>query len=325
MTTRFTTFLSVLLLASTMLTAQEVITDDSIQPGQNVTFTSDKTYLLDGFVFVDSTATLTIEAGTVIKAKAGEGADASALIVARGGKIFANGTKDEPIIFTSEDDDLNDPEDLTQDDRGLWGGIIILGNATINVAGGTEQIEGIPVNEPRGNYGGMDDEDNSGVLRYISVRHGGSNIGANNEINGVTFGGVGSGTTVDHIEVFANADDGYEWFGGTVNCKFLVSAFNGDDAFDWDEGFRGMGQFWFAIQASDVGNSAFESDGGTTPEDGEPYATPHLYNITVIGSAANGTNAKNTPLINLRDNSGGFFYNSIIMDGRGLCGQRRRS
>ena len=320
MIARFTTLFSVLLLASLTLTAQtETLTDASILPGQTVTLTKDKTYLLDGFVFVDSTATLIIEAGTVIKAKAGEGAEASALIVARGGKIFANGTKDEPIIFTSEDDDVNDPDDLTQDDRGLWGGIIILGNATLNVAGGTEQIEGIPVNEPRGNYGGTDDSDNSGVLRYISVRHGGSNIGANNEINGVTFGGVGNGTTVDHIEVFANADDGYEWFGGTVNCKFLVSAFNGDDAFDWDEGFRGMGQFWFAIQAEDVGNSAFESDGGTAPEDGEPYATPHLYNITVIGSGANGTNAKNTPLINLRDNSGGFFYNSIIMDGRGFA------
>ena len=207
------------------------------------------------------------------------------------------------------------------EDRGLWGGLIILGNARINVAGGSEQIEGIPVTESRGRYGGNDDADNSGRLQYVSIRHGGTNIGANNEINGVTFGGVGSGTMVHHIEVFANADDGFEWFGGTVNTKYLVSAFNGDDGFDWDEGFRGHGQYWFAIQPEDIGNSAFECDGGTSPEDGEPYAIPVLSNITAIGSGADGGNIKNTPLINLRDNSGGKFYNSIFMDGRGFAAQ----
>ena len=320
---RLTMILTVLFLATSVLFGQEVvtITDADISPGQTVTFSKNKTYLLDGFVFVDSTATLTIEAGTVIKGKPGEGAGASALVVARGGKLFAQGTKDEPIIFTAEADDVADPDDLTHEDRGLWGGLIILGNASINVAGGEEQIEGIPVTEPRGAYGGTVDDDNSGVLRYVSVRHGGSNIGANNEINGVTFGGVGSGTTVDHIEVFANADDGYEWFGGTVNCSYLVSAFNGDDGFDWDEGFRGMGQFWFVIQDAAVGNSAFECDGGTTPEDGTPYSIPQLYNITAIGSGVQGANAKNTPLLNLRDNSGGKFYNSIFLDGRGYAVQ----
>ena len=296
-----------------------IVRDADIAPGANVQWTSNNTYILDGFVFVDSTATLTIEAGTVIKGSPGEGANASALIVARGGKIFARGTASAPIIFTAESDDVNDPDDLTKDDRGLWGGVIVLGNTTINVAGGQEQIEGIPVTEPRGLYGGNNDEDNSGQLSYVSIRHGGSNIGANNEINGLTMGCVGSGTIVDHIEVFANSDDGFEWFGGTVNGKYLVSAFNGDDSFDWDEGFRGKGQFWFAIQDPNVGNSAFECDGGTTPEDGQPYAIPVLSNITAIGSGAAGANAKNTPLLNLRDNSGGKFYNSIFMDGRGFA------
>jgi len=321
MTLRFTTLFALLFAGLTTLSAQQTITvtDADIAPGQSVTWTKNNAYLLEGFVFVDSTATLTIEAGTVIKGKPGEGASASALVVARGGKIYANGTKDEPIIFTAEADDVNDPTDLTQDDRGLWGGIIILGEARINVAGGIENIEGIPVTELRGQYGGTNDEDNSGVLRFVSVRHGGSNIGANNEINGITFGAVGSGTVVDHIEVFANADDGYEWFGGTVNCSHLISAFNGDDGFDWDEGFRGNGQFWFVIQAEDEGNSAFECDGGTTPEDGTPYAIPVLYNVTVIGSGANGVNARNTPLLNLRDNSGGKIYNAIITDGRGYA------
>ena len=156
MNVRFSIGLLLVLIAATSLRAQEIvtITDADIQAGQNVTFTNDKVYLLDGFVFVDSTATLTIQAGTVIKGKPGEGADASALIVARGGKIFANGTKDQPIIFTAEADDVANPTDLTADDRGLWGGLIILGNAGLNVAGGTENIEGIPVTEPRGIYGG---------------------------------------------------------------------------------------------------------------------------------------------------------------------------
>jgi hypothetical protein len=309
-----------LLISTSVASAAEVIvtvTDADIKPGQQVTWTKDKTYVLSGFVFVDSTASLTIEAGTVIKGTPGEGANASALVVARGGKIYANGTKDEPIIFTAQADDVHDPFDFTKEDRGLWGGLIILGNARINVAGGIENIEGIPVTEPRGMYGGTNDEDNSGVLRYVSVRHGGSNIGANNEINGVTFGAVGSGTVVEYVEVVANADDGFEWFGGTVNCKYLISAFNGDDGFDWDEGFRGKGQFWFVIQDGAEGNSAFECDGGTTPEDGTPYAIPVLSNITAIGSGVDGINAGNTPLVNIRDNSGGKFHNSIFMDGRG--------
>ena len=321
MIARCTTLITLFALLVSPLVAQETITvtDSDIQPGADVTWTSGNTYILDGFVFVDSTAKLTIEEGVVVKGKPGEGADASALIVARGGQIFARGTAMNPIVFTAESDDVNDPFDLTKDDRGLWGGLIILGNAVINVAGGAEQIEGIPVTESRGQYGGTNDEDNSGVLTYVSVRHGGSNIGANNEINGVTFGGVGSMTEVHHLEVFANADDGYEWFGGTVNTKYLVSAYNGDDSFDWDEGFRGKGQFWFAIMDDRIGNSAFECDGGTTPEDGEPYAIPLLSNITAIGSGSESANAKNTPFLNLRDNSGGKFYNSIFMAGRGFA------
>ncbi len=319
MRSNFNTIVVLVLLFAPALFAQDVITitDADIKPGDNLLWKSENIYLLDGFVFVDSTAVLNIEAGTVLKGKPGEGANASALIVARGAKLYANGTKRDPIIFTAEADDINDPEDLTQHDRGLWGGLIILGRASINVAGGVEQIEGIPITEPRGQYGGNNDDDGSGKLAYISVRHGGSNIGANNEINGVTFGGVGRGTEVHHIEVFANADDGYEFFGGTVSCKNLVSAYNGDDSFDWDQGFRGKGQFWYAIMSATIGNSAFECDGGTSPEDGEPYSIPLLSNVTAIGSGATSANAKNTPLVNLRDNSGGKFFNSIFMDARG--------
>lgn len=290
------------------------VTDASINPGDSVVWTPDNVYLLNGFVFVEDSATLTIQPGTVIKGKPGQAENASALIIARGGKIFAEGTPTEPIIFTAEDDDVNDPFDLPFDARGLWGGVILLGRAKINVAGGENNIEGIPVTEERGKYGGDNDDDNSGVMRYVSIRYGGTNIGANNEINGLTFGAIGRGTTIEFIEVFNNADDGFEWFGGTVNTRYLISAFNDDDCFDYDEGWRGKNQFWFGIQASDVGNSAGEHDGGTTPEDGQPFAIPIIYNATYIGSGMTSLNAKNTPALNFRDNAGGKYYNSILTD-----------
>ena len=303
-------FLSITLFGQTVIT----VTDADIQPGQTVNWTANNTYLLDGFVFVDDGAVLNIQAGTVIKGKPGQGTDASALIVARGGKIYAEGDKDAPIIFTAESDDVSDPNDLDLNTRGLWGGVILLGKARINTTLGEGQIEGIPTTEPRGAYGGNDDNDNSGVVRYVSIRYGGTDIGANNEINGLTFGAVGRGTVVEYVEVFNNKDDGYEWFGGTVRTRYLVSAFNGDDCFDYDEGFRGYGQFWFAIMGEDIGNRAGEHDGGTDPEGGTPFAIPVIYNATYIGSGANSFNAENDLVMVLRDNAGGKYYNSIFTD-----------
>ncbi|MCB2205429.1 T9SS type A sorting domain-containing protein [bacterium] len=292
--------------------AQNVVNVTDADINGDVTWTANNTYVLDGFVFVEDGETLTIEPGTIIKGKPGQAENASALIVAQGGKIFANGTPGNPIVFTAEADNLNG--NLPLDTRGLWGGVILLGKATINTATGVGQIEGIPSTEPRGAYGGNDDEDNSGVMRYVSIRYGGTDIGEGNEINGLTMAAVGSGTRIEYIEVFNNKDDGYEWFGGTVNCKYLVSAFNGDDAFDYDEGFRGYGQFWFAVQASDIGNRGAEQDGGTTPEDGMPYAMPQLYNVTYIGSGMNSINVDNDLAMIFRDNAGGKYFNSIFTD-----------
>ena len=313
MTRRFLFFMAAALVP-TLAAAQITVTDADISAGSNVTWTSGNTYLLDGFVFVDEGATLTIEPGTVIKGNPGQGENASALIVARGGKIMAAGTANNPIIFTAAADDVNDPNDLAPDTRGLWGGVLILGHASLNSTPGETPIEGIPVSEVRGLYGGSDDADNSGVLRYVSIRYGGTDIGAGNEINGLTMGGVGSGTTIEFIEVLNNADDGYEWFGGTVNTKYLVSAFNGDDAFDYDEGFRGKGQFWFVLQDAATGNRAGEHDGGTDPEDGTPFATPQIYNATYIGSGAASSNADNDVVLKIRDNAGGMYINSIFTD-----------
>lgn len=302
------------LLPGTASAATVDVFDADVATGSNVGWTADNEYILNGLVFIDDGATLTIQPGTVIKGKPGQGENASALVVARGGKIFASGTPDMPIVFTAEADDVSDPGDLPLDARGLWGGVILLGHATLNSQPGETPIEGIPTTEARGIYGGDDDADNSGIFRYVSIRYGGTDIGAGNEINGLTMGGVGSGTLIEFVEVYNNQDDGFEWFGGTVNTKHLVSAFNGDDAFDYDEGFRGKGQFWFVIQDADTGNRAGEHDGGTTPEDGAPYAIPQIHNVTYIGSGAFSANGDNDVVLKIRDNAGGQYINSIFTD-----------
>jgi hypothetical protein len=285
----------------------ETITDDGRGTG-TVIWTKGKDYLLDGFVFVNDGQVLTIEAGTVIRFKVGQAENASALIVARGGKIMAKGTRDEPIIFTVEGDDLNGS--ITKDARGLWGGLIILGNAPINLDGGEASIEGIPFAEPRGIYGGVRENDNSGVLRYISIRHGGTNIGEGNEINGLTLGGVGSETEIDYVEVISIEDDGVEIFGGTVNLKHLVVSGCGDDAFDYDLGWSGNGQFWLGVQSEYLGNNLLEAGGGVDPVVGLPNSLPNLFNISLIGSG--NTNGGNS--ITFNNFAGGVIANSIFLD-----------
>jgi Secretion system C-terminal sorting domain len=317
-----------MVLLPVVLIGQVTINDGFINSGETKTLTANNTYLLDGLVYVEDGAVLNIEAGTVIKGKEvpTTGDNTSALIIARGGKINAVGTASQPIIFTAESDDVNNPADLTYNDRNLWGGVILLGYAEINTTTGVGQIEGIVSTEPRGAYGGghtsPNDDDNSGIMRYVSIRHGGSEIGAGNEINGLTFGAVGRGTTIDHIEVLANYDDGYEWFGGTVNCKYLISAFCADDGFDYDEGFRGKGQFWFNIQDASVGGGrCAEQDGGTVPEDGMPYAIPTLSNVTYIGAGvSNFPQGDGSELMIFRDNAGGKYYSSIFTDYNGANG-----
>jgi hypothetical protein len=277
------------------------------------TLYKDTVYILDNKVFVNEGQVLTIQPGTVIKGEVGTGEAASALIVARGGKIIAKGTASQPIIFTTIADNVNNPTDVQADVRGLWGGLIILGKATINDPTGQSAIEGIPTSETRGLYGGSDDNDNSGELSYISVRHGGAEIGAGNEINGITFGAVGAGTRVDHLEVIANFDDGYEFFGGTVSAKYLISAYCNDDAYDWDQGFRGKLQYLVTIQKPNEGGRGFEANGVVNDApfnyDQTPRSIPLVANGTFIG---HGRNSGDRQAVILRQNSGGKFYNSIF-------------
>ncbi len=291
--------------------AEDIIVNDNfIKADESKTFTKDNTYFLDGFVFVEDGATLTIEPGTVIKGLAAPttGDNASALIIAKGAKIMAEGTADEPIIFTAEIDEGNGY--LEADVRGLWGGVIVLGQANIARPGGTDQIEGIPADEVRAQYGGGDDADNSGILKYVSIRHGGAALSEGNEINGLTLGGVGSGTTVEYVEVFASDDDGIEWFGGTVSAKYLSVSFCKDDCFDYDYGWRGKGQFWFALMGSDTGDNAGEHD-GAKPDGETPFSKPTIYNATYIGAGVDGT-AKNSTCLHFRDAAGGTYANSIF-------------
>ena len=295
------------------------VNDNSIQPCDNVTWTADKTYVVDGLTFVDSCATLTIEAGTVVKFTARPDVDnPSALIVARGGKIFANGTAQNPIIFTAEDDDVNDPFDLGPKDNALWGGVVVLGNAFTEKNGNNEiQVEGIPTTEARGRYGSFsngdfNDADNSGSMRYVSIRHAGRQLSAGNELNGLSLAAVGSGTTLEFIEVYANSDDGIEFFGGSPNLKNAVVAWAEDDSYDWDEVYTGKGQFWFSIQRDDVADSGGELD-GTTPDDLTPYSNPTVYNWTHIGSGP-GAVASNGRGWYLRAGTAGTIANSIVTE-----------
>jgi hypothetical protein len=190
------TFLLFAALFSTVAFAQTevTITDADLVGNTTYNWTSDNTYILDGLVYLEEGGRLNIEAGTVIRGITNEdistGDETSALIITRGAQIFAEGTADEPIIFTAEDDVISDPDDFTSADRGEWGGLIVLGNATIARPGGEDGIEGIDSGEPRARFGGgmdPDDADNSGVLKYISIRHGGSQLSTDNEINGLTL------------------------------------------------------------------------------------------------------------------------------------------
>ncbi len=284
---------------------------------EDVTWSADNDYILDGIVFVTGGATLTIEPGTTVRGKAGQNLDAAALVITRTGMIDAQGTATKPIVFTAEFD-----EGLTKDDVGLWGGVILLGEATTNNSS-EKLIEGVNeiTSDPAlAGYGGTDDADNSGVMRYVSIRHSGINIGSSsgNEIQGLTVGAVGSGTTLEYIESFASGDDGFEFFGGTVNTKYLISAFNNDDAFDWDQGFRGKGQFWFAILDTDTRGRAAEMDGAGGDETGTPYASPTVSNVTYIGSGSDGSASGDTgEMLKFRDNTAGLYTNSIFMSDMG--------
>ena len=318
----------------------------------STTWTADNEYILTKPIYVTSGATLTIEAGTVVRGQpeSAPGAnDPGTLIIARDSKIQALGTRSKPIIFTDLDDDNiggnpgTAPYDNLANAQGLtgrWGGLILLGRTYVaNNTGGAAnparevQIEGLTATGGKGLYGNCSadatpplcDDDDSGSLSYVSIRYNGFNLSANNEINGLTLGAVGRSTDIEYIEVMNPKDDGVECFGGTVGLKHIAIANSGDDSLDLDEGFRGKVQFYFVIQGTpgtDKSDKGMEMDGGNVPDNSQPRTIPTLYNVTEIGlgQKAYTDKLKNTAL-HFRDNAGGRHYNSFFGDfgGATMC------
>ena len=253
---------------------------------ESLTLTNDVYWVLDSRVFVDA-GTLTIDAGTIVMGMEGSGVNASSLVVTVNGSINAVGTASEPIIFTSVLDNIalgaTAGTNLTVDNRGLWGGLVILGSASIGEDGGSDQIEGIPASETKGLYGGTADDDNSGTLDYISIRHGGATIATDNEINGLSLAGVGSGTTVSNIEIIGNNDDGIEIWGGFVNLTNLLIWGQKDDGIDIDEDYQGTIDNFIVIANSS--DNMLEIDG--TEDSEATTSTFNLTNGTIIGGGGN--------------------------------------
>ncbi|MDZ7376052.1 MAG: T9SS type A sorting domain-containing protein [candidate division KSB1 bacterium] len=296
-----------LLVVVSSLGAQEVILQGDITTDR--TLNADSTYLLRGFVRVKAGATLTIPAGTIIY---GEFNTQGSLIVQPGGKIMAKGTAYRPIIFTSQ---YAKPGSGQLPQRGDWGGIIILGKAPINVPGGTAAIEG-----PGDTYGGNDPDDNSGVLSYVRIDYAGIAFSPNNEINSLTLGGVGRGTQIDHIQVSYANDDSYEWFGGTVNCKYLIAYRGLDDDFDTDFGYQGKLQFLLGIRDPEVadvsGSNGFESDNDGSGSTNTPRTSPTWWNVTLIGPKATASTVVNSNYkrgMHLRRSSQNKIHNALVM------------
>jgi hypothetical protein len=322
-------------------------------------------YILEDIIYVTG-GTLKIDAGVVVRGQprsaAGFAGAPGSLVVTKDGMIDAVGTATLPIIFTTAAIDVNDDgiadangdffapytgSEAFLDDSpladplppldgageaniGLWGGVVVLGEAPTNLAVGlTElfavgEVEGLPSGS-NAEYGGVFPNDNSGKLSYVSIRHGGDKIGDANEINGLTLAGVGFGTQLDHIEIYCNFDDGIEWFGGTCNMKYAIVSFVGDDSFDADQGFTGLSQFLFAVTSyfpvgDNDGDKGFEFD-GHDGGDGDDlnelaFANYIVYNATVLGNSGTtkvgGVSDNGT--LRLRNGYGGGIFNSIIVN-----------
>ncbi|MFM1914482.1 MAG: hypothetical protein RLZZ531_151 [Bacteroidota bacterium] len=267
--------------------------------------------LLQNKIYVKNNATLTIAPGTIIR---GDKLTQGTLIVTRGAKLIANATASNPIVFTSN-------EAVGSRNEGDWGGVIILGLAKNNQPGGVANIEGIvPTTDTQ--FGGNFDTDNSGIIKFVRIEFAGIALEPNKEVNGITFGSVGSGTIVDNVQVSFSGDDSFEWFGGTVNCKHLIAYRGLDDDFDTDFGYRGKVQFFLSIRDKDLfdapgDSNCFESDNDAAGSTAQPKTMPIFSNGTIVGPKGNGTIAlpigeKFEKAFRLRRNTSTSCFNSIV-------------
>ncbi len=283
--------------------AQRDIVEVSGDIAANTTWEENKKYLLKGFVYVPSGVTLTIQPGTIIL---GEKSSRGSLIVKPGGRLIADGTQAKPIVFTSA-------QIKGSRAAGDWGGVILLGNATVNKTPATIEGEGVST------YGGTNDTDNSGSLKYVRIEFAGIAYNTDQEINGLTLGGVGSGTTIDYVQVSYSGDDAIEWFGGSVNAKHLISYRTLDDDFDTDNGFSGKVQYGLILrdpavadQCSCSDSNGFESDNDGTGSTAVPQTNAQFANISMF-IAPGPPNAKYRSAFRIRRNSAISVYNSVAI------------
>ena len=290
----------------------------------NQTWTNDRIWVMDGKIVVRQGGVLNIQPGTIIKAEDGQGVDATALVIAKGGKLNANGTAESPIVFTDKADELSysntdriSPNRVAED-TGKWGGIILLGRATVGEDGGEDDIEGIATGYEWTKYGGALDTDSSGSLQYVSIRHSGTQLGNGDEIQGLTLGGVGNQTTIENIEIVGSNDDGIEIFGGTVNVTNLTIWAQSDDAVDLDEGYAGTIDN-VAVQMKASGDNIFEID-GTEDSTDERDGQFTVKNVTFIG--VEGNTEKTDQLGHWKSDATGTTENVLytVMDGQTIEG-----
>jgi len=292
----------------------------------NTTWTSNNVYELRGGIKVTNNATLTIQPGTRVEGArgTGPGVGGSALFVQRDGKMIADGTPLQPIVMTC----VGEPKS-----KGCWGGLVVLGNAVLNDGANTSQI--IPgrsetagckekaAEGSAGNYGGCNDDDNSGIFRYLRVEYGGFRFTTENELNNIAFEAVGRGTIIDFVQAHAGLDDGIEMFGGTVNLKHLVLTANEDDSFDYTEGFRGKVQFVIIQHDPLDSDKGTEQDNFELNHDATPRAEPIFWNWTVIGkpdpsSTAGVPNGNSIAAYNIRRGARPHFFNQYVQNWRAV-------
>ncbi|MBD3239203.1 MAG: hypothetical protein GF331_01350 [Chitinivibrionales bacterium] len=318
--------LAMLLAALLADAAVTEVHDDSIAAGDSVVWSTGDTLLLMETVFIDSGAALYIEPGVVVRAvETPAQGTAVCLVVARHGRIWAEGTAEQPIIFTAENEDLTNPT-MSEDEYGLWGGVAILGNAVMNrsTTGGTGVFAPASATDPRAAYGGDDDMDCSGRIAYVSIRFAGA-ADYESEDNedrfddqfqpaAIAFCAVGSGTEVHHVEAYNGLDDGFRFRGGTVNTSYLVAMGCMDNAFDTDEGYRGHGQFWFGTHRTDMlrtGDEIALHHGGIYDYTQPPFSLPVIANATYVTDGL-------IRFVEFDRNSGGLYLNSVFYHGGGV-------
>jgi len=267
-------------------------------------------YTLTGLVYVNDGVTLTIPEGTVLL---GDKASKAALVVQRGGKLIANGTALHPVVFTSS-------APATYRNSGDWGGVILCGRANVN-QGTSNVVEGptdFSTVTGKGIYGGTNDADNSGTLTFVRIEFAGISYAANKEINSLTLAGVGNGTTINHVQASYGGDDSFEWFGGTVNAKYLVAYKGWDDDFDTDFGYSGKVQFGYVVRgatlADQSGSNGFESDNDATGSALTPQTAAKFSNISILGPLVFSTSISGNFKVcgHIRRNSAQVVANSIM-------------